>query len=274
MSRQLITYFSLAYLISWITWWPLYAQALGFSSYTPLKYQHALGAFGPMIAAFILSYKFRGFKGSAYLFLNSIVPTGLSYLLIALMSPFFLLVMAGFIHYFQTGIFPNLAKTGLNNEFPGTGLISLFFYNLLFFGFGEEIGWRGFALPRLQKHYNALISGIILTVFWALWHWPLFLYRPGYLSMDLAALIGWLLSLLTGSILLTWLFNSSRGSILVCAVFHSTIDIVFTSDQLDKNLVGLMGMLITIWGLAVVFIYKPKNLSRLEKTTSLEDSSF
>lgn len=274
MSKQLTIYFLLACLISWVIWWPLYAPVLGFPSYAPLRYQHALGAFGPMIAAFFLSYRFTGFKGAAYLFLNSVIPTGLTYLLIALMSPFLLLVMAGFIYYFQTGIFPDLAKIGLNSEFPGTGLISLFFYNLLFFGFGEETGWRGFALPRIQSRYSALKASIILTLFWAVWHWPLFFYRPGYMSMDMAGLTGWLLSLLTGSILLTWLFNSSRGSILACAIFHSAIDIVFTSDQLDKNIIGLMGMLITIWGIAVIFIYKPKNLSRLEKTTSLESSSF
>lgn len=274
MNRQLIIYFSFAYLVSWIIWWPLYAPALGFNSYTAVHYQHALGAFGPMIAAFILSYKFSGLKGSVYLFLNAVVPTGLSYLVIALLSPFLLLAMAGFINFFQSGIFPDLGKTGLNSEFPGTGVVSLFLYNLLFFGYGEEIGWRGFALPRLQSRYSALVSGVILTIFWAFWHWPLFLYRPGYVNMDATGIIGWFLSLLTGSILLTWLFNSSRGSILACAIFHSTIDVVFTSDQLDKNLIGIMGMLITIWGLAVVFIFKSKNLSRHEKVTSLEASTF
>ena len=158
---------------------------------------------------------------------------------------------------------------GQSSEFPESGIVTFFLYNLFFFGFGEELGWRGFALPELQSRYSALISSLILTVFWAFWHWPLFFCRPGYMSMDLAGVIGWLLSLLTGSILLTWIFNSSRGSVLACAVFHAAIDVAFMSDQLDKNLVGIMGVLITLWGLCVVFVVKSKNLSRTQKVTVL-----
>jgi membrane protease YdiL (CAAX protease family) len=171
------------------------------------------------------------------------------------------------LHYFQTGVWLNFQKTGLNKEFPQFNLPVLFIYNLVFFGFGEETGWRGFALPRLQTRFSALKATLVLTLFWALWHWPLFLYRPGYASMGPGGAAGWLLSLLTGSVLLTWLYNSSRGSVMVCAIFHATIDIAFTSDYLDKNIVGLMGMCITLWGIAVILIYKPRNLSRSFKVS-------
>ena len=147
-------------------------------------------------------------------------------------------------------------------EFPEFNLLTFFIYNLIFFGFGEEVGWRGFALPRFQAKFNALTSGLILTVFWALWHWPLFFYRPGYVSMDMAGIFGWVFSLLTGSILLSWLHNSSRGSILICAIFHSTIDIAFTADLPDKAVVGYMGFLITVWGILTIVIFKPRNLAK------------
>lgn len=81
--------------------------------------------------------------------------------------------------------------------------------------------------------------------------------------MDTIGIIGWIFSLLTGSVLMTWLFNSSRGSILICAVFHSTIDIAFTSDITDKDIVNYTGFLITLWGIATLIIFKPKDLSRL-----------
>lgn len=139
--------------------------------------------------------------------------------------------------------------------------MTFFIYNLIFFGFGEEVGWRGFALPRLQNKSNALTASIILTVFWALWHLPLFFYRTGFTTMGIAGIFGWFFSLLTGSILLTWLYNSSKASILICAVFHSTVDIAFTADFTDKNIMSYMGFLITVWGVFTIMIFKPKNLA-------------
>ena len=189
----------------------------------------------------------------------------LIYLTIALFSPFLLAILASVINHFVNN--NPIILTGLftTKEFPNFNLLTFFIYNLLFFGFGEEVGWRGFALPRLQFKMNALTASIVLTVFWALWHLPLFFYRPGYTTMDIAGIFGWVFSLLTGSILLTWLYNSSRASILICAVFHSTIDIAFTTDLADKSIVNYMGMLITVWGILTIIIFKPKNLAAVER---------
>jgi membrane protease YdiL (CAAX protease family) len=109
-------------------------------------------------------------------------------------------------------------------------------YNLFSFDFGEETGWRGFALPWLQAKYNSWWATFILTVIWAGWHIPLFLYRLGYVSMDMAGIFGWGISLLTGSFLLTWFHNSSGGSILIVSIFHATIDIAFTAKASDDEL--------------------------------------
>ena len=79
--------------------------------------------------------------------------------------------------------------------------------------------------------------------------------------MGFAGIMGWVFSLLTGSILLTWLYNSSKASILICAVFHSTIDIAFTADIANVNVINYMGFLITVWGILTILIFKPKNLS-------------
>ncbi len=262
MLKQLGIFFCLAYVISWILWLPLYGSTLRFNFSNPWTYQHALGALGPMIAAIICTLLFDKKENLSKLIRASFTTSKVSLLLIALFSPFLLDLIAVLIYYFQTGNFEDLSKVGLTKEFPRFNFFTFFLYNLLFFGFGEEVGWRGFVLPRLQNRYSALTSSIILTVFWALWHWPLFLYRPGYMSMDFLGILGWIFSLLTGGVLLTWLYNSSKGSILACAIFHSAIDVAFTSDYLDKNLVSLMGMLITLWGLIFILVFKPKNLSR------------
>ena len=187
------------------------------------------------------------------------------YLLIALLSPLLLVFIATMINYFVNNSPINISGLLTSKEFPQFNLFTFFIYNLIFFGFGEEVGWRGYALPRFQQKFNALTSSIILTLFWAMWHLPLFLYRPGYNSMDVAGIFGWTFSLLTGSILLTWLYNSSRASILIYAVFHSTIDIAFTADLADKNIVNYMGFLITVWGILTIIIFKPKNLATNER---------
>ncbi len=146
-------------------------------------------------------------------------------------------------------------------------------YNILSFGYGEETGWRGFLLPRLQSNYNALWASIILTIIWAGWHIPLFMYRPGYTSMELASSIGWLFSLVTGSILLTWLYNSTRGSIFIVSVFHATIDVAFTCQAAQGQIISYTGMLITFWAIIVLFVQKPKDLSVYKRQTDIQISA-
>lgn len=113
-------------------------------------------------------------------------------------------------------------------------------------------------LPKLQQHWTPLVSSLIFTLFWALWHLPFFFYRPGFVNMDLAGITGWLFSLLTGSILLTWFFNASKGSILVSAVFHATIDVAFVSSYTNQNIATYLGGLITVWGIAMIVFLRSR----------------
>ena len=259
--KPLLTFFTLAYLISWVIWLPLYGHVFGFNDLPTLPFHHGAGGLGPLFAAFLTTWIFSKTTGIKTLLKQCIQIKPLIYLGIALFSPFILAIIASAINLLINKTPMNLEGMLRTKEFPAMNLLSFFIYNLVFFGFGEEVGWRGFVLPRLQTKFNALNSSILLTLFWASWHLPLFFYRPGYTSMDMVGILGWIFSLLTGSVLLTWLYNSSRGSILICAVFHSTIDVAFTSDMADKNVMGYMGFLITIWGIVTIFIFKPRNLA-------------
>ncbi|MEP7197540.1 MAG: type II CAAX endopeptidase family protein [Saprospiraceae bacterium] len=265
MSKQLLTFFGLAYLISWTIWFPLYANIFGLTNLPTIPFHHGFGGLGPLIASFLTTFIFLKTEGIKTLLKRCFQVKPLIYLTIALFSPFLLAIIASFLNYFINS--QPIILTGLltTNEFPNFNLLTFFIYNLIFFGIGEEVGWRGFALPRLQNKMNALTASIALTFFWALWHLPLFFYRTGYNTMDMAGIFGWVFSLLTGSILLTWLFNSTRANILICAIFHSTVDIAFTTDLADKNIVNYMGILITVWGILTIIIYKPKNLATIER---------
>ncbi|MBD5788242.1 CPBP family intramembrane metalloprotease [Cellulosimicrobium terreum] len=82
----------------------------------------------------------------------------------------------------------------------------------------EEIGWRGYALPLLQRRFTPLIASLVLGALWGLWHLPAFLFSG-------TAQGGWsvwpfLLGALALSVLMTGMFNASRGSILIPVLVH------------------------------------------------------
>ncbi|MGB5272365.1 MAG: type II CAAX endopeptidase family protein [Eudoraea sp.] len=263
--KILITYFGFAYIISWIVWFPLYGQELGLKVMPIIPFQHGIGGLGPLVASFLTTWIYYKNKGLKKLFKKCIQIKPILYLVIALLTPFLLALIATIMNSAINEAPINLSGLLTVKEFPNFNLLTFFIYNLIFFGFGEEVGWRGFALPRIQNKFNALTSSILLTIFWAFWHLPLFFNGPGYTSMEFTDVFGWFFSLLTGSILLSWLFNSSKGSILICAVFHSTIDIAFTADFADQNIVNYMGFLITVWGILTIIYFKPKNLAKIER---------
>lgn len=267
--KPLFTYFVLAYLLSWLIWFPLYGPALGISGLPVLPFHHGIGAWGPLLSSFITTFIFFGKEGVGGLARKCVKVTPLLYLAIAALSPFALALIASLINYAVNGAPVNLVALTHSSDFPEQGLMFALLYNVLFFGVGEEVGWRGFALPRLQYRWNALYSSLLLTVVWAAWHLPLFLYRPGFMTMGIGGAIGWFFSLLTGSVLLTWLYNSSKGSILICALFHATIDVAFTADFNDANMAGYMGALITVWGLLTVIVFNPRDLAMIKRQKAL-----
>ncbi|GAB4010334.1 hypothetical protein GCM10028808_20840 [Spirosoma migulaei] len=267
MNRQLGQFFGLTYAISWLIWSPYYLPLT--VPVNKLPCIHLLGSLGPMLAAFILIYRRQGLSGIGQL--KGQAPSQrqfVRWLSVGFLAPVVVFVfIIGFICITQYRV-PDLQRLFSSKEFAFLSPVSFILANIFFFGLGEEAGWRGFALPRLQAGYSAFNANLISTVFWAIWHWPLF-FNPlgGYIHMDVGGVVGWLFSLLTGGILFTWLFNSSRGNVLACALFHGMMDIVFTADLNMPKLTTYTGILVTFWGLYVWFVYKPDNLSRSHKIT-------
>ncbi|MEQ8756663.1 MAG: CPBP family intramembrane glutamic endopeptidase [Coleofasciculus sp. G1-WW12-02] len=86
----------------------------------------------------------------------------------------------------------------------------------------EEIGWRGFALPRLQKRHNALTATLIVGMLWGLWHLPL-IFLVGQSMSEFPFL--WFIIIVTNAFIYTWIYNSTKGSILLVALFHGALNI-------------------------------------------------
>ena len=253
MHHPLFWYFALAYGISWLIWAPLWLPALGVHGLPVLPFHHALGAVGPIAAAFIVSAVESGRAGPLDLLRRMGLWRGrMVWVLIALLGPYALLALGLLAATVFEGRGPVMANLGRSLEFPQFSALAFLAYNVVTFGFGEEVGWRGFALPRLQQRHAAWLATLWLTLGWAIWHAPLFLYRPGFVDMGVVGVIGWLFALLTGSILLTWLYNESRSSLLVVALFHAGVDVAFTSAASSPVAVNTAGALITLWSVAVI----------------------
>jgi len=88
---------------------------------------------------------------------------------------------------------------------------------------GEEIGWRGYALPRLAERIGLGGGSVILGVTWALWHLPLFFIFPEADTHG-QSFPGYLLSVTALSVAIAWLYAHTRGSLLLTMLMHSAIN--------------------------------------------------
>jgi len=109
-----------------------------------------------------------------------------------------------------------------------TFLYQLFFFNLS----GEEIGWRGFALPRFLDRTNPIVASLVLTFFWAIWH-ALFWDASGEPVWTSGYWLDTLIRLFPATVLINWFYIRSKGSILVAGVLHAISNTFFQYIPLD-----------------------------------------
>jgi membrane protease YdiL (CAAX protease family) len=131
---------------------------------------------------------------------------------------------------------------------------------------GEEIGWRGYVLPRLQVKHSALVSSLIVGVIWGFWHFPKFLAAGNNSSFTL-----FMVKTMADAILYTWLFNNTKGSLLLTTLFHASgntagvfLPIANTVTGNNTSALILQVLLQIIAAVVVVRIAGPARLSRTE----------
>jgi uncharacterized protein len=160
----------------------------------------------------------------------------------------------------------------LGNSFNGTLFLTqlAIFLPLLILGpLSEEIGWRGYALPRLQTRWNALTSSVIVGVIWGLWHLPLFM-MVGTSQHELGIpFIGFLVGFIANSVFYTLLYNNTKHSLWSAILFHWLFTYatqVVSSGVTRSPLYNWLEYLpYVIMAVIVVLIWKPQTLSRLQK---------
>ena len=100
-------------------------------------------------------------------------------------------------------------------------------------GLGEELAWRGFALPRLLTRYNALVASLVLGVLWGLWHLPLVWTEGAPMYQQPVWLF--LLDIMAKSVLFTWVFLHTRGSVLLAILLHASNNLFVVSPALSRT---------------------------------------
>jgi membrane protease YdiL (CAAX protease family) len=239
----LISFFVMAIVLSWIAVAPLLL-----SPTLPKEPFMILGALaGPTLSAVIVIAVIEGKAGLGTFFKRYIQwRAGIVWWLIVLFGILIALnVVATFI----------LGPSILTEFFKNFGLILPTYLIALIAGvilgpLGEEPGWRGFALPRLQARYGPIVGSLILGVLWALWH------APGYLGGWMESAVPALLVYCIGfSILATWVYNNTRGSILLMILLHSSSNAAISvgARVLPTNLsAGMHAFVFSGWIPAIV----------------------
>jgi membrane protease YdiL (CAAX protease family) len=121
-------------------------------------------------------------------------------------------------------------------------------------GLGEELAWRGFALPRLLTCHNALGASLMLGVLWALWHLPLLWTEGNAMYQQPVWLL--LLDIPAKSILFTWVFLHTRGSVLLAMLLHGATNLFVVSPDVASTGDLTLPLLATAakWVLALLVI--------------------
>jgi len=221
----LLFFFSLAYLFTWSNWLPQALTSRGIAAIQVPGFVTLFAGYGPALAAIIVASLAYGRAGLRELFGRlSKWRVGLQWYLIALFLPVVVTLLATTINKWTGGTTPDFAAAGFPfgpTDLPLWQKIIILFlvFTLGFDGFGEELGWRGFALPRLLEKRSPLVASLILGALWAVWHFPYALTEGTGLSG--IPLHWFLIGLLALSIIYTWIFKNTNGSLLLPLLYHA-----------------------------------------------------
>ncbi len=251
------TYFILVYLLSWLIWIPLDLSHFGIG---PIHIPEGLsniirllGVLMPAISALILSRIMGGREAVGSLLKRlGIWRVGWNWWAAAVLLQPVLLILAGLAFNWIWGNPPVTLQP--------LGSITTFIVNIIFLAIatlGEEIGWRGVALPGLQARGSALKASLVLGFLWAAWHIPF------WLLMDTFDQFGWsylglnFLFILPGTFFITWFFNHSRSSLLLPVAFHLSFNILNTAVFPVTAIPGAFALFIAVeWVVALLIVKK------------------
>ena len=255
-----------------LTWPLMLAEVLGSWGVIPFRLSLAGAgllltlpmAYGPTIAALIITGVISGKVGIRALVGRLLIwRVGWRWYAAALLLPALVSGGAVALHTLRGG--PPVALPTFTWQMLLTFPVALVVRGLFN---GEEIGWRGFALPHLLQRWNALTASLLLGGVWALFHLPIFFVQGASVlgsQTDMNPLV-FLIDVVAGAILMTWLFKNTRGSLLIAYLYHAAVN-TWTAEVFRTNVID--GTFITvILAVMIVLIYGPAHLTRKPVSTN------
>ena len=259
----LLAFFALTFLVTWACWMAVAAASGGTLSPAgglPLfgRVLFLLGVFAPALVALVLTARTDGRAGTSVL-LNRVLRWQVDVRWYVFAIGYFAVIKlsAAVLHRIITGGWPAFGATPLF-IMAAAIIISTPFQA------GEEIGWRGYALPRLAQHLGPGPAGVLLGIIWACWHLPVF-FIPGSETSGQPFPV-YLLGVTALSVAMAWLYLRTDGSLLLTMLMHAAInntrDIVPSTPSPANNPFALNASLVAwishalFWLCAVYFLIR------------------
>lgn len=228
--NQIVIFFVLTFIFSWFPWYAGIAPEVL--------------AMGPSLAAFIVVLIVGGKRG----FVDLMRPfgrwrTSLGLWAVAIFGPALLYVLGLGIHLLRGGEAPPFIM--IREELS---LIPLYLVLVVLMPWngpvGEEFGWRGYALPKLQNKYGPLIASLVIGTIWGIWHLPSFFASQGVVgaiatSIGMVFILPYTLGTIANSIFMTWLYNKTGASALIAGIgWHAATNFWAPIILSDSSLVA------------------------------------
>ena len=255
-NHPLVSYFLLAYAGMWIVISPLVMDSFGWielSDGLSLLLFVLSSLSGPALAAFWVTGVLEGKAGMARLLRRTFqVRAGLQWYAVALFI--FLAIWLAAYSFLYDGV--PLRNLIANPSLLVSTFLPSVVMGLIIPSIGEEPGWRGFALPRLQAAYGPVIATLILGTLHGVWHLPA-LFTPLLGPFTIQGFIVFVLTAAAGTFIYTWVFNNTRGSVWMAMILHASSNaasqLVGSLIPEDMPLTGWMKALESGWINVIVF---------------------
>jgi membrane protease YdiL (CAAX protease family) len=241
-SGSLLTFFSLTFVVTWASWLAAWAIPGGGASGGHLRpglgmVVFYLGTFSPAFVAVWLTARHEGRAGVRALLLRLVQwDVGLRWYVFAVTYFAAIKLAAALIHRLAIGEWPRFGDEPLYLMIAATIASTILFGQA-----GEELGWRGYALPRLAARFGLAGASILIGLIWAAWHLPLF-FLPGTETTG-QSFPSYLLAVTALSVAIAWLYMHTNGSLFHTMLIHSAInntkDIVPSGGQSGTNAFAL-----------------------------------
>ncbi|PJF29566.1 MAG: CPBP family intramembrane metalloprotease [Phototrophicales bacterium] len=249
--HTVIFYFIITYTFSWTIGLLLIANRQGTLDIP--TWLHYLTAFGPTFGAVFVTWLVDGRAGLADLWsrITRFRVAGYWWL-IAVGLPILFALIAIVVNRISTGIMPDMTRFGEVDYLGDIGIIGAIALWIATYGFGEEIGWRGFAFHRLYHRIGFIRSALLIGILWGVWHLPFFLYKDNFMALGMGGFLVYIMSITMGSIVLSWLYDKSQQSILIVAIWHALFDFVSASPIADGMGNMVISMIIVMWAISIL----------------------